>query len=328
MSSDGIEFRVFQNGDEATINHCFNRAFKKDRSLEEWAFNFRSFGSTRKIVVATRGAEMLASVGGVTTRLTVGGTAVDALAVIDAFAQAGPAGEDQRRSLFDRSLAFFVDQFGSKAGCPLIFIQGGSAAAIALDTDSGGERRGLPVVTTLRRTASVRRTPNSFRYRAEAGRDWEPRLDDLWKRVRRKDLTAVVRDADFALRRYAGSPSAAYHFFLAMPRFSSRAVAYAVFKLEEDCCSWVDLLWDSGHPGALDLLAHISSRLAAQSGAGCERVTLGGEEGGLVRLQARRFETERRRDDLSLQILFRDPSIIPHSFPTGHYLTAVDLETV
>lgn len=328
MSSDGIELRLFRDGDETTINDCFNQAFKTDRSLEEWAFRFRSVGSPRKIVVACRGAEVLASVGGVATRMLVGGEAVDALAVVDAFALAGPAGEDQRRSLLDQSLDFFVDQFGSSVGCPLIFVRGGSAAAFELGTDSRGERQGLSVVTTLRRTAPNRRTPRSLCYRAEAGRDWEPRLDDLWKRIQREDLTSVVRDTDFALRRFAGSPAAAYHFFLVFPRFSRRAVAYAVFTLDEECCRWADFVWDHGHPGALDLLTHVSSRLAAQSGVGCERVTLGGDESGLVRLQARGFETEGRRDDLSLQILFRDPSIIPRSFPEGHALTAVDLEAI
>ena len=115
-------------------------------------------------------------------------------------------------------------------------------------------------------------------YRAEPARDWEPRLDELWNRVRTSYPVAVVRDADRALRRFAAHPSIRYDRFLVCPRFSSRAVASAVFALEDDCLRWVDVVWDHGHPGALNLLAFISGRLVGQIGAEHEELWLAGDD--------------------------------------------------
>ena len=62
-------------------------------------------------------------------------------------------------------------------------------------------------------------------YRAELGRDWEPRLDTLWQEVRGQYPVAVVRDARHAVRRPAGRPAVRYHRFLVFPRLSSRPVS-------------------------------------------------------------------------------------------------------
>ena len=328
MSSNGIEFRVFQNGDEAALNESFNRVFGAERSLDEWAFRFRAIGSARPILMATRGGHILASVAGVATRLTVAGTMVDVLEVVEAFAVDDPAGEGEQRSLLDRALGAFVDQFGRSGRFPLIFISPGDAASVEPVGCSCGELLKLPSVTTLCRKTPARWGSRRLFYRAEAGRDWEPRLDGLWKRVRHGYATSTVRDADFALRRYAGSPGVKFHRFVVLPRFSRRAAAYAVFKIEDDCCRWVDFLWDHDQPGALDLVIHLSSRLAAQTDADCERVILGGDQTGLARLEAQGFETEQLRDDLSLQILFSDPKRVPGGFPDRLYMTAVDLEKI
>ena len=36
-------------------------------------------------------------------------------------------------------------------------------------------------------------------------------------------------------------------------------VAFVVFRTDEGRCRWVDLLWDHRHPGALELVNHLSS---------------------------------------------------------------------
>ncbi len=327
MNGGGVEFRVFQIGDEAAINDCYNRAYGTDQTDEGWALRFRATGSPRAIVVAIRDGKVLAMVAGVANRLRVGSTVLDALVVVDAFAVAGRAAENEQRSLFDRALDAFVDLYGRSGDFPLIFFSAAVASRsfIALPCE---ESPALPTVTTLFREKSKRPAPRRLFYRAEAGRDWEPRLDDLWNRAQCSYDPSIVRDADHALRYFAGNPGAKFHRFIILPRFSSRAVAHAVFDLVGDCCGWVDLVWDHRHPGALDLLGHISSRLAAQAGLDCERVILGGDEGGVARLRALGFGIESRSDDLSLEILFRDPKRVPRSFPEGHYLTAADLEII
>ncbi|MCW8984200.1 MAG: hypothetical protein OQK55_02575, partial [Thermoanaerobaculales bacterium] len=94
----------------------------------------------------------------------------------------------------------------------------------------------------------------------------------MWERSKRSYPVAVVRNAEYALRRFAGHPAVRHHRFLVLPRFSARAVAFAVFADDGSDCRWLDLLWDHAHPGALELLAHISGRLVAQWGRDGERI--------------------------------------------------------
>jgi hypothetical protein len=140
-----------------------------------------------------------------------------------------------------------------------------------------------------------RPAPGSLRrlfYRGESARDWEPRLDDLWERARHSYPVAVERTAERALRLFAGHPTIRHHRFLVFPRFSERAVAFAVFANEGSDCCWLDLVWDHDHPGALELLAHISGRLAAQWGSGGERLCLTGDEAASVVLKRRGFRIQ------------------------------------
>jgi hypothetical protein len=156
--------------------------------------------------------------------------------------------------------------------------------ALALATHAGAAQA-LPgfVVAGQRYSALVRERPSSapiarLLYRSEPARDWEPRLDGLWQRVRKSYPAAIVRDADRASRRFSAHPSIRHHRFLVYPRFSNRAVAFAIFALEGDRLQWVDLVWDHDHPRALELLTSVSGRLVGQLGAKGEELWLAGDD--------------------------------------------------
>jgi hypothetical protein len=161
-------------------------------------------------------------------------------------------------------------------------------------------------------------------YRAEPARDWEPRLDDLWDRAKGAYPVAVVRDADYALREFAGHPTVRHHRFLVLPRFSAKAVAFAVFADDGSDCCWLDLVWDHDHPGALELLAHISGRLAAQWGSGGERLCLAGDDAASALLTHRGF---RIREEHSHAVdLSAFNGQLDGEDPVGRaYLTAADI---
>ncbi len=195
------------------------------------------------------------------------------------------------------------------------------------DPDGALRQNGENVILSLQVRVRRKPAPGSLRrlfYRAEPARDWEPRLDDLWNRAKRWYPVAVARDADHALRHFAGHPTVRHHRFLVLPRFSGQAVAFAVFAKEGFECCWLDLLWDHDHPGALELLIHISGRLGAQWGSGGERLCLAGDVAASELLTRRGF---RIQEELSHGV--------GTSAFTGHldaentvdraYLTAADL---
>jgi hypothetical protein len=171
-------------------------------------------------------------------------------------------------------------------------------------------------------------SPRRLLYRAEAARDWEPRLDDLWARVRRQYPVAVVRDADRALRRFAGHPTVRYRRFLVFPRFSGSAVGFACFCCDRGRCQWVDLVWDHQHPGALDLLAHISARLVHQFCGDGEEVHLAGDDTTRDRLEAMGFRQSGDPTSLGMVIRSSDPGLDVATLPPRLYLTTADTEMV
>ena len=177
------------------------------------------------------------------------------------------------------------------------------------------------------RTKPVPGPLGRFLYRAEPARDWEPRLDDLWDRAKGGYPVAVVRDADYALREFAGHPRVRHHRFLVLPRFSAQAVAFAVFANDGSDCCWLDLVWDHHHPGALELLAHISGRLAAQWGSGAERLCLAGDDAAPALLRHRGFRIREERSQ-AVDLSAFDGRLDAED-PVGQaYLTAADIAEV
>ena len=177
------------------------------------------------------------------------------------------------------------------------------------------------------RSKPVRGSLRRLLYRAEQARDWEPRLDHLWGRSRHSYQIAVVRDAEHALRKFAGHPTIRHHRFLILPRFSGRAVGFAVFADDGSDCCWLDLVWDHDHPGALELLAHISGRLAAQWGSKREHLSLTGDEAASAVLKRRGFRIlEENACDVDMSVF--DGQLDEQNTVDRAYLTAADLGEV
>ena len=200
---------------------------------------------------------------------------------------------------------------------------------MALVEDRPGAVRadGEKVTTSLPvwvRRNRVRGSLGRLLYRAEPARDWEPRLDDIWDRAKGAYPVAAARDADHALKHFSGHPTVRHHRFLGLPRLSSRAVAFAVFADDGADCCWLDLVWDHAHPGALELLAHISARLVSQWQRTGERLYLAGDDAASALLAHRGFRIQEERSHAV------DPSTFNRQLDAEDavsraYLTAADI---
>jgi hypothetical protein len=220
-----------------------------------------------------------------------------------------------------RVVDFFVDTFGSS---------GRFAAMIAVldsgrDVPAGFESASRPCPNALFRDRPNAAPPSRLLYRADPARDWEPRLDDLWRRVRRSYPLAVVRDASHALRSFAAHPTIRHHRFLVCPRFSGSAVAFAVFAIDGDCCRWVDLLWDHDHPGALELAMRLSCRLARQTGSSAEVARLAGDDDARYLLTKRGFRASEDPAPPVVAARSMDSDFPLSAFVEGAYITACDV---
>jgi len=315
MAGPPLVFRTYREGDEVAINRVFGEASGLVRSLDEWAWLYPPEEDGRAIVIAEIGGEVVAHCAGTPLRVAVDGREVAAARITECLSLAP---EDE---IVERVAETFFESFASSGRFPLV------VACPQLHGDSYPRgfdempKRELVVLTRDRAPGSKARR---LCYRAEPARDWEPRLDDLWHRVRGDYPVAFVRDAEGSLRRFAGHPRERYQRFVIFPRFSSQAVAFAVFRCDGGQCRWVDLLWDHAHPGALELAAHISSRLVRQLDCTGEELRLAGDEEARSRLERFGFRVAEGRAAVSMAIRSFDPELDAASLAERLYLTMAD----
>jgi len=312
MGSGSLKFRNYREGDDAAILRALNEESDLGCSLDEWAWLFPPEEGGRAIVVGERDGEVAAVCAGAPVRVVVDG-------------REWPAVELRKLASRDRdgagrALDHFVKTFGSS---------GRFAMSIASLGREGEASSGLDQAEKVGLAGLVRHNPVSgalrrFLYRAEPARDWEPRLDALWGRVQSSYPVAVVRDANRALRRFAGHPSVRHHRFLVFPRYSGSAVASAVFTDDGSTCCWLDLLWDHAHPGALELLAHISGRLVAQWGSSGEQIWLAGDDAAKTLLMDRGFRPQTSSPRV-VAIRSFTSDLDTRDFVDRAYLTAADV---
>jgi hypothetical protein len=312
-------FRMYREGDEVAINRVFEEASGVTRSLDEWSWLYPPEADGRVIVVAETGGQVVAHCAGTPLRVAADGREL-ASARIDDLLSLAPGDE-----IAERVAETFFERFAFSGRFPLVI-----ACRRSPDdaVPPGFDRTPTRELTALTRDRVPRLNVRRLWYRAEPARDWEPRLDDLWHRARGDYPVAVVRDAEGALRRFAGHPTVRYQRFLVFPRFSSQAVAFAVFRCDGGQCRWVDLLWDHAHPGALELAAHISARLARQFHCTGEELWLAGDAEDRSRLERLGFRAAEGPAAVSMAVRSFDPELDAAQVAQRLYLTIADVDQV
>jgi hypothetical protein len=328
MTGTDLTIRGYRPGDETAINDAFNRAFRCQRPLAEWAWKFPPEPHGRLIVVAEQGGELVAHYAALPTRFQIDGRVWGGGQIVDVFATRAARTGIARRGVMVSTAEEFFDRFGRSGRHPFLYGFPGPRhrrqGSLQLAYDEMGFE---PVVYLSRRDTR----PGSYRrlgYRAEPARDWEPRLDELWSRAAMDYPVAVVRDARWALRRLAGHPSIRYHRFLVFPRLSNRPVAFVAFRTDHGRCRWVDMVRDRDHPAAMDLLVHLSTRLAVQTGAELEELWLNGDVEARTQLEAHGFACAAEPAGLAFGGRSFDPSLDLNTVAARAYLTMADADLV
>jgi len=329
LKGSELVIRPFRPGDEVAVSNGFNDVFNLDRSLDEWAWKFPPQPGGRLIMLAEIEDDLLAHYAGMPVRFTINGREWNAAQIVDVFSTRAARRGFTRKGVWVRTVEAFFDAFGSSGRSPMFYgfpsPRPLRLGVLQLGYDAVEPQ---PIVYLSRRPAAASSSRWRHLYRAELAADWEPRLDELWRRVRRSYPVAAVRDADRALHRFAGHPSIRYHRFLVLPRFGRTPVAFVVFRTDEGRCRWVDLLWDHRHPEALELINHLSMGLAAQTGAEIEELWLNGDPVGQKLLEGRGFARSEVPGKLVMVARSFDPELDVTDLDGRVYLTMADADLV
>jgi hypothetical protein len=325
MNEAQPEIRTFCAGDASAINASFNEVFGRQRSLDEWSWKFPAVAEGRFIMVAARGEQILAQYAGIPVRYQIDGSEWIATQIVDVFATRDARGPLGRRGLWVQTVDRYFDHFGRSGRAPLLFGFPGPRHRRLGILQLGYDAMDPQPIRYLMRTAHPsNHGMGRFRYRAELARDWEPRLDVLWERVRHQYSVSVIRDAGWAARRFAGHPFVRYHRFMVFPRFGTDPVGFVVFRSDEGRLRWVDLVWDHRHPGILDLLSHLAAKLAGQTGCDREDMWLTGDPDGQFHLERRGFQVAPEPDRLMMVARAFDDGVDLEAMAERAYITLAD----
>lgn len=329
MSETELVIRPFRPSDESVINQGFNETFRLERSLEEWAWKFPPQPEGRLIMIAEIDDAMVAHYAGMPLRFTIDGREWNAAQIVDVFSTRAARRGFTRKGVWVRTVEEFFSTFGESGRAAMLY-GFPSPRPLRLGVLQLGYDAVEPQpITYLSRTpGEASSSRRRHLYRAELAPDWEPRLNDLWRRVRGDYPVAAIRDADRALHRFAGHPTVHYHRFLVFPRLGRTPVAFVVFRGDEGRCRWVDLVWDHNHPGALELVNHLSVGLAAQTGAELEEIWLNGDPVGQERLESRGFSQSEVPGQLVMVAKAFDDKLDLAALDGRVYLTMADADLV
>jgi hypothetical protein len=90
----------------------------------------------------------------------------------------------------------------------------------------------------------------------------------------------------------------------------------------------VDLLWDHGHPGALEMISRLSARLAAQTRAPREELWLNGDPEGQEVLESLGFCRRPEPNGLVMVARSFDKDLDVRALDGRVYLTMADTDLV
>lgn len=323
------EVRLYRPGDEVAINEAFNRIFDRQRSVEEWAWKYRSAHLPCVIVAAWDGDRLAAHNGGIASQYQVDGQRILAMQATDTYslavAERKPEWRDAWQQVMDHFVEVSIEQFGVQM---FYGFTGGQAVSHIVTRALGNsvEPRRIPLLTRTERPAS--RSSASRFFRARLIDDREPALDRLWERAGHRYPVSAVRDANHVWRRLSGHPLVRYHRWLITPRWSATPAAFVAFRTDDSIVRWIDLVWD-GRPGALELADHLSRGLAEQSGAEREELWLDGDAEAAEWLECFGYESRPDPSGVVRAVRFIDAELKSEAFAPGRvYTTMADADLV
>jgi hypothetical protein len=245
--------RDYRSGDELSINAEFNRIFRKDRSLREWAWKFGCQEKADRIMVALSapdGERVLVHYGGREIRFKAGDKLVKGGHVMDSFACRERAVVHGR--WFEQVREAFLEKHGELGDWSIILgFPGNRALRHGKLTDHF--RNEFPLKVWQAPNGAP--PPGNHGWKVVDGVS-ESDAEGLWKRAAASHPLLAVRDSAWLHHRFRTRPmrqGERYVMLSARRRwsFGSPPEAWGVFLVRNDSVLWVDCLWDGRDPESL-----------------------------------------------------------------------------
>ncbi len=262
-----FEIGPYRPGDEAGICRLFKNVFGKEKSLEQWRWQFLENPAGTHIFLArdVRG-EVVGQFAGIPVRMKVGEAELVFAQMVDNMVDPDCRQGLKKPGLFASVVYRYVDHFGRVEHEALGFGLP-NPQAYRIGRRLLGYSHIQDVFVQVKDLAAASEPPSiPAGVEIEVSGTPAADTDHLWEQARRRFPLIAVRDRRYFHWRYARCPVATYHFVRA--RRAGEISALLVFKpsyLETDSASIVDLLWpgeDVESLCAVLLHAEVLARLA------------------------------------------------------------------
>ena len=248
--------RPYRFGDEESVLSLWKAAFKKemDPRLWQWKYVNNPFG--HRIMLCVSEEDLLVALyGGIPYKANYDGRTIEIINLMDLMSHPDYRGE----GLFVRTGNIFFDNYCGSGGASFVYGFPGEYHFVLGEKYLGYRALEKPVIYLSARSSDLAGRGRMFGGRVERLQHPDPCLDMLWKRCSEAYPLSVIRDGAFSRWRFFSHPFQEYEVFVYRPYFGKEVKAYAVFAVEEQKASMIDLFSAPSVKGLSDFFARLAA---------------------------------------------------------------------
>jgi hypothetical protein len=312
--------RPYNKGDEASINHNFNRVFNLNRPIEEWNWKFDPDGYGSCIMIAVdENNKVFAHYAATLVDIRVNGQVYKCGQPVDVYS-VKQTGSVQSR-LYIKTVREFFKAFGAKDKIQLLF---GFPSARVLKLGQIKLDYGEPVPVVVGRK-KVKHRRFFFKRIPKFSHCNQDAVEELWKRSCHRYPVSVVRDASYIKKRYLDRPHNKY-FYLTIEDGEELRV-FSVFEYNKSAIKWIDLIWDGCYIENLIAMDKLVEKVTRLAGVGYNEMWIANDQEAKD-IFIKRGWTFTLHDDLFLVAMSFNPELKSNRFIKDFYFTMGDSDLV
>ena len=247
--------RPYCPADEQSVLSLWKAAFKKemDPRLWQWKYMDNPYGHRIMLCVSEEGL-LVALYGGIPYKANQDGRIVEIINLMDLMSHPDYRGE----GLFVRTGKIFFDTYCRPDGASFVCGFPGEYHFVLGEKYLGYRALEKPVIYLSARSLDLAGNKRMFGGRIERLQKSDSCLDALWERCREAYPLAVIRDESFSRWRFFTHPFQEYEVYVYRSCFKREVKAYAVFVVEEEKASMIDLFSAPSENGLSDFFARLA----------------------------------------------------------------------
>ena len=248
--------RPYRPADEKSVLSLWKAAFRKemDPRLWQWKYRDNPYGHRIMLCVSEEGL-IVALYGGIPYKANQDGRIVEIINLMDLMSHPDYRGE----GLFVRTGKIFFDGYCRPDGASFVCGFPGEYHFVLGEKYLGYRALEKPVIYLSARPSDLAGNRRMFGGKVERLKKPDSCLDALWERCRRAYPLAVIRDESFSRWRFFAHPFQEYEVYVYRSFFRRDVKAYAVFVVEGEKASMIDLLSAPSEKGLSDFFARLAA---------------------------------------------------------------------